>query len=637
MEPRHFYCALLLVLVTLLHGFRRAGAQDSTNYTVPAQFACNVSSPWCDTYVVYRTQSPGYQDLGSISDLFGTSQARIASANSLSSEDGVLQPGQPLLVPVSRCGCTGGWSFANVTYPIRQGDTFFNLARVSYENLTEYQLIQNLNPGSVPTSLQVGEEVTVPLFCRCPAPAERSRGVQSFITYVWQPWDTMSQVSKLMNASENEIAEANNVTSSSASASLVGQPMLIPVQQRPRLPPLLYAASAGDGKSRWRRRAVIIGASVSGSLVALAALFVAILAHRRYRKKPSMRLGSRFAVNTKLSWSRNQYGHDSSNSFAHHMMKGGKLLTGVSQFIDKPIIFVEEEIMEATMNLDERCKIGSTYYRAKLDGEVFAVKPAKGDVSAELKMMHMVNHANLIKLAGISIGADGDYAFLVYEFAEKGSLDKWLYQKPPSALPSSSCCTVATLSWGQRLSIALDVANGLLYMHEHTQPSMVHGDIRARNILLTADFRAKISSFSLAKPATADAAATSSDVFAFGLLLLELLSGRRAMEARVGSEIGMLWREIRGVLDAGDKKEAKLTKWMDPALGSEHHMDAALSLAGMARACTEDDAARRPNMTEVVFSLSVLVQPLSVADGFEKMWQPSSDDNIRMASSVSAR
>ena len=95
MEPRHFCCALLLLLL----GFRRAGAQDNTNYTVPAQFACNVSSPSCDTYVVYRTQSPGFQDLGSISDLFGTSQARIASANSLSSEDGVLQPGQPLVIP----------------------------------------------------------------------------------------------------------------------------------------------------------------------------------------------------------------------------------------------------------------------------------------------------------------------------------------------------------------------------------------------------------------------------------------------------------------------------------------------------------------------------------------------------------
>ncbi|WVZ56074.1 hypothetical protein U9M48_006654 [Paspalum notatum var. saurae] len=648
MEPRHYFCCAFLLL---LLGFRRsAGAQaaSGTNYTIPARFACDVASspPPCETYVVYRTQSPGYLDLGSISDLFGTSRALIASANNLSSEDGVLQPGQPLLVPVRSCGCTGGasaWSSANVTYPIRQGDILFNLARFYYENLTAYQLIQDINPGLVPTNLQIGQEVTVPLFCRCPTRDERSRGVQSLITYVWQPGDTMSQVSELMNTTVGDIAAASNVTPSFSPDT--GTPMLVPVKQerRPQLPPLVYAAgSTGDGRSRSRSRGIIIGATVAGSLVALAALLcVAVMAHRRYRKEPSVRLGARF-LSPRFSWAakNQQFGRDSrNNSFAQMMKAGDKLLTGVSQFIDKPIIFVEEEIMEATMNLDERCKIGSSYYRAKLDGEVFAVKPAKGDVSAELRMMQMVNHANLIKLAGISIGAGGDYAFLVYEFAEKGSLDKWLYQKPPSALPSSSCtaaATATTLSWGQRLGVALDVANGLLYMHEHTQPSMVHGDIRARNILLTADFRAKISSFSLAKPATVDAAATSSDVFAFGLLLLELLSGRRDMEARIGSEIGMLWREIRAVLEAGDKREAKLSKWMDPVLGSDYHMDAALSLAGMARACTEDDAARRPKMAEVAFSLSMLAQPLSVADAFEKLWHPSSED-IGIAGSVAAR
>ena len=632
METRHFRRPSLPLLLAVLLGLRRSGALGDGNYTVPARFACRVPAP-CDTYVVYRTQAPGYLDLGSISDLFDTSRARIASTNNLTSEDAVLLPGQPLLVPV-RCGCTGAWSFANVTYPIRLGDIFYNLAGVSYENLTEYHLVQQMNAELEPTKLQVGQEITVPLFCRCPTPDERRRGVQSLITYVWQQGDSMSQVSKLMNAAADDIAEANNVTSSFA--SVMGPPMLIPVRQPPQLPPLRYAAGGGDDKSRSRRRGIIIGLGISGSLVALAAVCVATLAHRRYGKKASVRLGSRF-VSPKLSWPKNQFGLESSNSFAHVIKGDNKLLTGVSQFIDKPILFVEEEIMEATTNLDERCRIGSSYYRAKLDGEVFAVKPVKGDVSAELRMMQMVNHANLIKLAGVSIGADGDYAFLVYEFAEKGSLDKWLFQKPPSALPSSSCTVAATLSWVQRLSIALDVANGLLYMHEHTQPSMVHGDIRARNILLTADLRAKISGFSLARPATAEAAATSSDVFAFGLLLLELLSGRRAMEARIGSEIGMLWREIRAVLEAGDKREAKLMKWMDPALGSEYQVDAALSMAGMARACTEEDAARRPKMAEVVFSLSVLAQPLSVGDAFEKLLQPSSEDNIRIAGSVAAR
>ncbi|KAL6645151.1 hypothetical protein ACP70R_016759 [Stipagrostis hirtigluma subsp. patula] len=654
METRHFCRPMLprflLLLVVVVLGFGHAGAQAVvTGDTVASRFACNVTAP-CDTFVVYRTRSPGFLDLADISDLFGTSRARIASANNLTSEDGVLLPRQPLLVPV-RCGCTGDRSFANVTYPIRPGDIFYNLAVGAYQNLTEYHLIQELNPGAVATKLQPGQEVTVPLFCRCPTPAERRGGVQSLITYVWQPDDDMSKVSKLMNSSVAGIATANNV--SGDFTSVMGPPMLIPVQQRPKLPPLQYVAATGGDRSRSRRWGIIIGASVSGFLVVLAAVCVAILAHRRYRKKALVQSGSRL-LSPKLSWARNQYGLDSSNSYGHMMKPGGdKLLTGVSQFIDKPIIFVEEEIMEATMNLDERCKIGSSYYRAKLDGEVFAVKPAKGDVSAELRMMQMVNHANLIRLAGISIGVDGDYAFLVYEFAEKGSLDKWLYPtrrhgyairvrrygypRPPSSSPSSSTTVASALSWDQRLGIALDVANGLLYMHEHTQPSMVHGDIRARNILLTADFRAKISSFSLARPATVDAAATSSDVFAFGLLLLELLSGRRAMEARVGTEIGMLWREIRAVLEAGDKREAKLRKWMDPTLGGGYHMDAAVSLAGMARACTEEDAARRPRMAEVVFNLSMLAQPASVADAFEKLWQPISEDNIGIADSVAAR
>ncbi|XP_047090655.1 serine/threonine receptor-like kinase NFP [Lolium rigidum] len=527
MEPRRLRFPLLLLVAVVL-ACRRCGAQDAPNATVPAQFACMVPTP-CDTYVVYRTQSPGFLNLSVISDLFGVSRAMIVSANNLTTEDGVLLPGQPLLLPVKR-------------------------------------------------------------------------GAQTHPAI----------------------------------------PMLIPVSQRPQLPPLQYSASTRDsGAGKRSPDGVTIAVTVAVSFVAFAALCVAVFTYRRYRRrdKATVHLGNRFAANPRLCW--NQKDFHSSSAIARMINNGGdKLLTSVSQFIDKPIIFGTEEIMEATMNLDERCRLGTSYYRAKLDGEVFAVKPAKGDVSAEMRMTQMVNHASLIKLAGISMGADGEYTFLVYEFAEKGSLDKWLYQKPPSSLSmpsSSSDRPVDTLLWNQRLGIAFDVANGLLYMHEHTQPSMVHGDVRARNILLTADFRAKISNFSVATPATLDAAATSSDVFAFGLLILELLSGRRAMEARVGAEIGMLWRDIRAVLEAGDKRDAKLRKWMDPTLGGVYHLDAALSLAGMARACTEEDASRRPKMADVVFSLSMLVQPLPVGDAFEKLWQPSSDENIGIVNEVAAR
>uniref|UniRef100_J3LLP5 Protein kinase domain-containing protein n=1 Tax=Oryza brachyantha TaxID=4533 RepID=J3LLP5_ORYBR len=616
-------CVLAVVLAFQLDGGQAVtdgGARGG------ARFACNVSMP-CDTFVVYRTQAPGFLDLGNISDLFGVSRALIASANRLTTEDGVLLPGQPLLVPV-KCGCTGARSFANVTYPIRARDTFYRLAVTAFENLTAFGLVEELNPAAEPTKLEPWQEVVVPLFCRCPTPEELNAGSRLLVTYVWQPGDDVSVHRRV----ERRRGRLHLHGVAGASPFATGQPVLIPVSQPPRLPPLRYGAIAADSRVSKRRRGSIVAASIAGSFVACAALCTAILAYRRYRKKASVpRL-----VSPKLSWTKSLNRFDSNSSIARMINGGDKLLTSVSQFIDKPIIVREEEIMEATMNLDEQCKIGSSYYRAMLEGEVFAVKPVKGNVSGELRMMQMVNHANLIKLVGISIGADGDYAFLVYEFAEKGSLDKWLYQKPPCSLPSSS--SVTTLSWNQRLGIALGVANGLLYMHEHTQPSMVHGDVRARNILLTAGLRAKLSNFSLAKPVTVDAAATSSDVFAFGLLLLELLSGRRAVEARVGAEIGMLWTEIRAVLDAGgDKRAAKLRKWMDPALGGEYGMDAALSLAGMARACTEEDAARRPKMAEMAFNLSVLGQPLSVADAFEKLWQPSSEDSIKIGNAVAAR
>ncbi|KAJ6926896.1 hypothetical protein NC651_011099 [Populus alba x Populus x berolinensis] len=128
--------------------------------------------------------------------------------------------------------------------------------------------------------------------------------------------------------------------------------------------------------------------------------------------------------------------------------------------------------MEGTMDLNEHYKIGSVY-RAKINGRVLAVKKTKDDVTEELKILQKVSHANLVKLIGMSSGFDREgNRFLIYEFAENGSLEKWLH--PTSESSSSSA---GFLTWSQRLHVVPDVANGLQYMHEHTQPSIVHKDI----------------------------------------------------------------------------------------------------------------------------------------------------------------
>lgn len=134
----------------------------------------------------------------------------------------------------------------------------------------------------------------------------------------------------------------------------------------------------------------------------------------------------------------------------------GKQLPGVSGYLSKPIMYETKAIIEATANFDEHCRIGGSEYRATINGQVLAVKKTKKDVTEELKILQKVNHANLVRLVGISSNTDGN-RFLVYEYAENGSLDKWLHSK------SSSSSGI--LTWGKRLNIALDVANGLQYMH----------------------------------------------------------------------------------------------------------------------------------------------------------------------------
>jgi serine/threonine protein kinase len=186
-----------------------------------------------------------------------------------------------------------------------------------------------------------------------------------------------------------------------------------------------------------------------------------------------------------------------------------KLLLGVSGYLNKPIVYENKTIMEAMMNLSETCRIGKSVYRATINGIVLAVKKTKEDVCGEeLKILQKVNHANLVRLVGISSDTEGN-RFLVYEYAENGSLDS----------------SLAFLTWNQRLSIALDVATGLYYMHEHTQPTIVHRDIRASNILLDSMFKAKIANFSMARSAANDVIMPKVDVFTFGVILLELLSG----------------------------------------------------------------------------------------------------------------
>ncbi|KAL6575466.1 hypothetical protein OROMI_012751 [Orobanche minor] len=218
-----------------------------------------------------------------------------------------------------------------------------------------------------------------------------------------------------------------------------------------------------------------------------------------------------------------------------------KLLPGVSGYLGKPIVYDLNVILKATMNLSERYRIGGSVYKAMINDQILSVKKTR-DGTEEVQILQRVNHANLVKLMGVSSDNDGNF-FIVYENIENGSLDIWLSPKV-----SSSSATVESLSWSHRVVIALDVANGLHHMHDHTQPSIVHKDIKTSNILLDSNFREKISNLSAARTSTSPIM-LNIDVFSFGVVLLELLSGKKVMETKDNGEVVMLWKEVKGILD----------------------------------------------------------------------------------------
>ncbi|KAK4840412.1 hypothetical protein QYF36_008256 [Acer negundo] len=520
----------------------------------------------CPTYVVYRAQSPGFLNLGNISSLFGVSRSSVAEASNLVSEDSPLSPNQLLLVPIT-CGCNGSQYFANITYQIKKDDNYYFVSTTSFENLTNWHVVQQMNPSLVPSLLHIGDNVTFPLFCKCPSKADQDNGIRYLITYVWQPNDDVSQVGAKLKASPFDIEKENNDRNF---RDAVNYPVLIPVSERPALSQFYPSSHRSESKVS---RILIIAISIAGALFII--IFIALVVYARHlcnRRKVYNGNGSSFESTGLIPVT----------EFARcgtleKKINQDKLLTGVSGYLDKPIMYEIKEIMEATMNLSEHFRIGRSVYRATINEKVLAVKQIKDSATEELKILQKVNHANLVKLMGLSSDSEGNH-FLVYEYAENGSLDKWLHPKSSSSSSSS-----AFLTWRQR-------------------------DIRTTNILLDSRFKAKIANFSLAAPATNDVM-PKVDVFAFGLILLELLSGKKAMGVKVNGKTTMLWKEeICEVLEIEDKREERLRNWMDPNLESFYPIDGALSLATLARACTLENSLSRPSMGEIVFNLSVLSQ-----------------------------
>ncbi|GKA19530.1 PTI1-like tyrosine-protein kinase 3 [Tanacetum coccineum] len=301
-----------------------------------------------------------------------------------------------------------------------------------------------------------------------------------------------------------------------------------------------------------------------------------------------------------------------------------------------------EEIKEKTNNFGSEALIGKgsygQVYLAKLNnGKTVAVR--KLDVSTapdssdefltQVSMVSSLKHDNFVELCGHCI--EGDLCFLAYEFATMGSLHDILHVRKGvlGAEPGPM------LDWMQRVKIAVDAARGLEYLHEKVQPPLIHGDIRSSNVLLFEDFKAKIADLNLSEQALdmaarfhstrapgsfgyhgpeyalAEELTEKSDIYSFGVVLLELLTGRKPVDHTLPCEQQNLVTWATPMLSADEVEQC-----VDPNLNGEYPLKAIAKLAAVASLCVQDEPDFRPNMSIVVRALQPLLNaaPAPVAE-----------------------
>ncbi|XP_074277585.1 putative LRR receptor-like serine/threonine-protein kinase At1g74360 [Silene latifolia] len=296
--------------------------------------------------------------------------------------------------------------------------------------------------------------------------------------------------------------------------------------------------------------------------------------------------------------------------------------------LDKTV-FTYSDILKATCNFTDDRIIGrggyATVYAGSLpDGRKVAVKKlqrggieGEREFRAEMEILsqHGINwpHPNLVNLYGWCL--DGADKILVYEYMEGGTLDDFIADK-------------TRLTWKMRVEIAIDVARALVFLHHECYPSIVHRDVKANNVLLDRDGKARVTDFGLARVVDVGEthvtttvagtvgyvapeygqtwqATTKGDVYSYGVLIMELATGRRAVDG--GEECLLEW--ARRVI--GENEEVELDHCVSPGLvveaGAEEGTTEMGELLRIGLKCTAESPQARPNMKEV---LSMLVKIL---------------------------
>ncbi|KAH9294533.1 hypothetical protein KI387_040263 [Taxus chinensis] len=281
-----------------------------------------------------------------------------------------------------------------------------------------------------------------------------------------------------------------------------------------------------------------------------------------------------------------------------------------------PLRYSFQELQHATNDFSIKLGsggFGSVYEGILTDSTKIAVKQldragqGTKEFRAEVETLGNIHHLNLVRLKGFC--AEKSHRILVYEYLSNGSLDKWIFPSKPHQ---------HVLDWKTRSNIVLHIARGLAYLHEECRECIIHFDIKPENILLDENFNAKVSDFGLAKLINRDESEVitmlrgtpgymapellnlqvteKSDVFSFGIMVVEIVSGKRSREISAYGLLPALQLEA---------EKGRLTDLIDSGIKNEGLgvMFDAVKMLGVGMRCIQEDFTRRPAMSMVVKAL----------------------------------
>ncbi|WOH01184.1 hypothetical protein DCAR_0520565 [Daucus carota subsp. sativus] len=296
-----------------------------------------------------------------------------------------------------------------------------------------------------------------------------------------------------------------------------------------------------------------------------------------------------------------------------------KVEEGISSPVDGPWrIFTYKELNVATNGFSEEHKLGeggfgSVYWGKTSDGLQIAVKKLKSmnskaemEFAVEVEVLGRVRHKNLLGLRGYC--ADADQRLIVYDYMPNLSLLSHLH---------GQFATDVQLDWKKRMKIAIGSAEGLVYLHHEVSPHIIHRDVKASNVLLDSNFEPLVADFGFAKlipdgvshmttrvkgtlgylaPEYAmwGKVSESCDVYSFGILLLEIFTGRKPIEKLPGGVKRTITEWAEPLITKGKFKDI-----VDPKLRGNFDENQLKQCINAAALCVQSEPDNRPTMKEV--------------------------------------